>query len=209
MFDELKKQFLERLEREKQLGYVDKPIIPLLDLINSFDNYFTLSSCSGRISLFVEGGKKYNSYPLFKSHYPVKAEELYEYYINYKGEKPLIFKFEPFIIHIQARTLYDGLKLLSIAQKLGLKYSALFNIKLSDQIYYDKYEVNNKKYGFERVILYIMGHDRIETIVYKNKHLVSEEYIKVLVEEANRKLLKNWALIESLYNEIKNLKENQ
>lgn len=35
-------------------GSVDEPIVELVDFINSLDNYFTTSSCSGRIVVLAD-----------------------------------------------------------------------------------------------------------------------------------------------------------
>jgi tRNA wybutosine-synthesizing protein 3 len=41
-------------------GTIDEPIIPLIKLINSHSDMVTTSSCSGRVSVFLEGVKVKN-----------------------------------------------------------------------------------------------------------------------------------------------------
>jgi tRNA(Phe) wybutosine-synthesizing methylase Tyw3 len=48
MWSEYRKEKIEGYERAKKRG-VDWDIIPILDKINEKENYFTISSCSGRI----------------------------------------------------------------------------------------------------------------------------------------------------------------
>ncbi len=50
-FDEQKDKAMEGLRKALKEGKVDEDIIPLLEKINSLENYFTTSSCSGRISV--------------------------------------------------------------------------------------------------------------------------------------------------------------
>ncbi|RLF92142.1 hypothetical protein DRN82_00495, partial [Thermococci archaeon] len=50
-FERAKKEALMSLEIALRRGEVDEDIIPLLEKINSMENYFTTSSCSGRISV--------------------------------------------------------------------------------------------------------------------------------------------------------------
>lgn len=53
-FDDEKKQYMEKLSADNdpdrsRAGKADAPIIPLLDMINSKKDFFTTSSCAGRI----------------------------------------------------------------------------------------------------------------------------------------------------------------
>ncbi|KAL8716164.1 MAG: hypothetical protein Q9220_000069 [cf. Caloplaca sp. 1 TL-2023] len=42
-------------------GTLDEPIVPLLDRLNALEGVVTTSSCSGRVSVFVEGGGDYDA----------------------------------------------------------------------------------------------------------------------------------------------------
>ena len=202
---ERRKYFLERLERENKEGRVDKEILPLLNLINSIPDFFTLSSCAGRIVLFAEGSKKYEGEWIFKTHSFANPEEAYQKYISYKGDKPLFLKAEPFIIHIEARTLEKALELLNIALSIGLKRSGIFEIKLSD--YSDSKEIYIKESGeehkFERIVLEILDTPKLEVPVYINgKHLVGKEEFIELVNVANERLKKTRERMKELYKKI-------
>ena len=129
-------------------GSVDLPIRHLVDLINSHSRYCTLSSCSGRLSLFdpsgnshdndndqkngnftEESGKGRGNWVLV-SHYALAPEALVEAMAaNETTESslssPWTFRFEPMLLHIAAASLEDGRRLLTIALNLGFRESGL------------------------------------------------------------------------------------
>ena len=191
-FDKLKEYFIKKLKDAVYKKEVDEPILDLLDLINKLDNYFTTSSCAGRIVLMKipKSGKKNEAEFLFKSHYPVNPKEVWErlleIYNNY--EDSIWFKQEPFILHISARNLESAIKILEIAHKVGLKHSGIISIKP------------------ERIVIEIQSTERVETIVAKNGNLlVNENYFYILVKEANKKLEKTRRKMNKFYEEIKML----
>ena len=59
-WETLRNKFLRDLERELLSGKVDEEIVRLLEIINSSEDFFTTSSCSGRIVLIdvPENGDK-------------------------------------------------------------------------------------------------------------------------------------------------------
>jgi len=86
-FYKLKELYMKKLEEHIREGKVDKEILHILNLINSLDNYFTTSSCAGRIVLIKipEGLKKQENVFLFKSHQIVKFEDIWNIILeNYK-----------------------------------------------------------------------------------------------------------------------------
>ena len=58
VFDKQKEQSLKGIDHSKK-GSFDAPIHDLIVYINSHQDYFTTSSCSGRIHIFVEVNKQY------------------------------------------------------------------------------------------------------------------------------------------------------
>ena len=48
-----KAKVLEQVDLSRK-GSVDDAIVPMVKLLNSMDEYYTTSSCSGRISVFSE-----------------------------------------------------------------------------------------------------------------------------------------------------------
>ncbi len=202
---ERRQYFLQRLKEENSQGRVDKQILPLLELINSIPDYFTLSSCAGRIVLFAEGEKKYEGEWIFKTHDFANPEEVYNAYINYEGEKPLFLKAEPFIIHIEARTLEKAKELLDLAYSIGLKRSGIFEIRFSD--YSDSKEIfideKGEEHRFERIVLEILDTPKLEMPVYlEGKHLLGKEEFLKAVEVANQRLKKTRENMKKFYLKI-------
>eukprot|EP00536_Pseudo-nitzschia_multiseries_P001884 jgi/Psemu1/182233/e_gw1.24.102.1 len=136
-------------------GSVDAPIQHLVDLINSHSRFCTLSSCSGRLSLFDpngssnsnnnnnninnDGGSEANETNnnfteasgkgrgswVLVSHDRIDPEALSD------DENPAVphqawtFRFEPLLLHVAAASLADGRKLLTVALNLGFRESGL------------------------------------------------------------------------------------
>ena len=75
-FDNNKKTFLAKIDRSRK-GSIDQEIISLVKLINSKKNYYTTSSCSGRIVLIKKRSeKKQDAEWLFVSHKKVKPNQI-------------------------------------------------------------------------------------------------------------------------------------
>jgi len=179
---------MKKLEEHIKEGKVDKEILHILNLINSLDNYFTTSSCAGRIVLIKtpEDLKKQENVFLFKSHQIVKFEDIWNIILeNYKKYENIWFKQEPFIIHVVCKDLKSANELLKISSKVGLKHSGIISLKKN------------------KIVVEIIGNEKIETIVSKNgRILVNEEYLKELVNEANKKLLRSRVYMGRLYYEL-------
>ncbi|MBS3122071.1 hypothetical protein J4434_04265 [Candidatus Woesearchaeota archaeon] len=183
---------MKNIDKSKK-GSVDASIIPLLKLINSKKDYYTTSSCSGRIIVMSipPDGKKLNTKWLFVSHDTIKFEE---FKFNFPLQKELskkssigestYLRFEPFILHVAARDLDSALKLLKIAQAIGFKRCGIIAAN-------------------HRIILELMGVDRIDAPIAKDKKLiVSEDYLRFIIEEANNKLNRNKERIDLFYEKI-------
>ena len=54
LFHREKERVLQGKDDLSRKGSVDQPIIGLVDHINALDQYYTTSSCSGRIIVFTE-----------------------------------------------------------------------------------------------------------------------------------------------------------
>jgi len=76
VFDKQKVQSLKGIDHSKK-GSFDAPIHDLIVFINSQPNFFTTSSCSGRLHIFREGeNKKKGCKWLLSSHDPVPTENV-------------------------------------------------------------------------------------------------------------------------------------
>lgn len=151
-------------------GFYDKDIIDLINLVNSTKEYKTTSSCSGRITL-MRGSKKSESEWVFKNH----SETDYKEVLKFLGSEYLRFLYEPLILHIKCKSFESASRLFDLLQRNGFKKSYIFSIK------------NN--------IIEINDTGKMETLV-NNK--LPEEYIKDLVNEANKRLRKTKENIKKL-----------
>jgi len=184
-FVKQKKHALNKLNVSIRVGDVDKEIIPLLNAINSLQDYYTTSSCAGRIQLFNDLGSKIKNYSIACWHRKVNPKEVVKEVKAVSGI--LYFKCEPPILHIAARDSEAARRLLIAARESGFKHSGIQSIKP------------------ERVMVELVSTESIDApIMDKNKKLVSDNYIKHLTILANKKYAKAQMKIKKLE---KNLKE--
>ncbi|XP_061694270.1 tRNA wybutosine-synthesizing protein 3 homolog isoform X3 [Syngnathoides biaculeatus] len=126
-FSEFKKRRLNKIDLSKK-GNVDEDIVHLVDLLNTCEQYFTTSSCSGRITV-IDGApescvvQKRNLVLLFVSHKECKFDDVMSALVSSCGNA--VLKFEPFILHLQCRTLGDAQLMLSAAVQSGFRNSGL------------------------------------------------------------------------------------
>ncbi len=170
-WEEFKRFKIEKLERAKERGEVDKDIVELLDLINSFDCFVTTSSCSGRIVVLdvPEIGDKLRARFLGKWHREVKFKEILECLRDVKSDVWLIS--DPPIIHVACRDLRCAEELMRIANDSGFRRCGLISLK--------------------RSVVEITSFERLEApLAYKGRIIVDENYVKILTYFANEKLLR-------------------
>jgi len=81
-FEEQKASCLSQVDLSKK-GSIDDQIVDLVQYINAKDDYFTTSSCSGRISVFSElaDQKKKHCEWLYVTHSTATEEEVVSIYI--------------------------------------------------------------------------------------------------------------------------------
>ena len=176
------------LDKSKK-GDIDKLVIPLIDKLNSFDDYFTTSSCSGRIMIIKPSEVKKDVEWLFCSHEIVDAEELIRKIHDFadKNKDQLWFKIEGFILHIACRDMEAADKLLKLVKRIGLKRSGIVS-------------TSNK------IMVEIISSETLETPISKNNELLVEDnYLTFLIDEANAKLKRTHNRIKKLQDEIEKL----
>ncbi|WP_297519452.1 hypothetical protein [Thermococcus sp.] len=190
-FEEQKEKAMESLRKALADDRVDHDIIPLLEKINSLDNYFTTSSCSGRISVMEmpHFGDKLNSVWLGKWHREVTVEEVLGAIGKHKTGQ-LWFLVRSPILHVAARTMEDAVRLLNLSIGFGFKYS---NIK----------SVSHKK-----LLVEIRSTERMDVPLGENGELwVSEEYVGRIVDLANAQVRRFKGKLKRLEDEIENLEK--
>jgi len=178
-FENDKKVFLNKLDKSKKKS-IDKKIGKLVNLINSSPNYYTTSSCSGRVVLLEQKSyKKQETEWLFVSHNLVDFNQIKKNLKKLPKEE-VWFKQEPLIIHVCCKKIEDAKIFLGIVRQL-FKRTGIISIG-------------------KKITIEVIGNEHLDTIIAKNKKLlVTEDYLNVLVEEANKKLEKNFKNIEMFY----------
>lgn len=168
-FEEAKRKQFAREDKSSE-GKIDYAILNLCGKINNSKDYYTTSSCSGRIVLIKEMKEKAKNVFLFKSHGKISFLQLKAGLkkINYKNL--VYFKQEPCILHVACNNLQSAWKLLQKARFAGWKRSGMIA-------------------EGKRVVLELMSTEKIEMpIADKGKILVNDDYLKRIVKEANKKL---------------------
>ena len=189
-FEKEKKEFLGKKDKSKK-GSIDIKIKRLVDKINSLPDFYTTSSCSGRILLLTipRSNKKNEVEYLFCSHKKIKYNEIKKILKSKKELKNDVwFTVQPVIIHVACNDIKNTKKILNIARDIGFRRSGIISI------------------GKNKVIMEIISTERIDAIVGKNrKLLIGEDYFKVLIKEGNKKLEKTWEKIDKLHNNLNNI----
>jgi tRNA wybutosine-synthesizing protein 3 len=176
-----KKDRIKDLEEKACDGEVDTEIKPLLDIINSNPDYFTTSSCAGRIVLLQlpQIGDKENAEFLGKWHRNVEVEEVMDAFTKAKEELSVFLLAQSPIIHVRCRTLNSAIALRNIAVESGLKYSTLKSLTM------------NSKSEPVKIVVEILSSENIHVPIAKGKDLYPDEaYLKFIVENANSALLR-------------------
>ncbi len=165
------------------IGEWDKKIIPLCEKINSLENYYTNSSCSGRIILMVDQEKKGEGLFKFITHEKIKIGELkkeIKKILESKEKINIKLKTEPPIIHITCFDFKDAKELAILSNLSGFKKTGLIS--------FDR-----------KIILEISSGEKIELpIIKEGKLLIEEEFLKIILENSNRKLESSWKKIKKL-----------
>ncbi|CAI4063083.1 hypothetical protein SUVZ_07G1960 [Saccharomyces uvarum] len=199
-------------------GSIDVLCLPIIDLINTSNDMVTTSSCSGRVSVFLEGTKSYHGEVkiggkgqggkwLYVTHDCEKVvgwlDELMsknEYAFETCGNhipseqitgttRYILYKYEPFILHVKCRDFQIASKLYNVAMSCGFRESGIgsnnlvairINIKLDVPIGYLD--------------------ESSETL----KLFVSPEYVSILDSLSLSKFDENARKMQTLYDKIDN-----
>lgn len=190
VFEQEKLDVLKKLKEcdKSKIGKVDSEIKDLIDFFNKTKDFYTTSSCSGRILLIElsEDNRKDKANWLLAEHEEVSFNDLIKSLKKYKSKKELWFKQEPLILHVCARTLEKAEKLMSLSIQSGFKKASI--IALS-----------------RRIIVEIRGTDYISALIGKNgKILVNDKYLKEILSIANEKLGNNLERKDFLFKSLRN-----
>jgi len=185
-FQENKKTALKKLEKAKKDNLVDEGITPIIDIINEFDDYFTSSSCFGRIVLLqlpVIGDKK-NAEFIGKWHRQINADEVLSA-VEKAETGQLWLLAQSSIIHIVAKTNTAADKILKIAYSCGFKHSGFKSIE-------------------NKIVVEICSTERLDAPVgMDGKLFCDQQYLDLLVDISNEIIKKSNAKLEKFEQELR------
>jgi tRNA wybutosine-synthesizing protein 3 len=181
-FARAKKGRLSRKDKSS-IGSWDKPIAKLCEDINKSDDYYTLSSCSGRIILIKETLDKEPGLFVFRSHDKISFNDLKKEIEKaaLKVDKGMIYlKQEPCVLAVSCRNLDCEQELLNKAREVGWKKSGITTTS-------------------GKFVVELFSTERMDLPVIKDgKILINDDCLKIIVDEANAKLERTWKKIEKL-----------
>lgn len=186
-FSQWKRQSLNKVDLSKK-GAVDGDIEHVVSLLNSCEEFFTTSSCSGR-TILIDGAaesthvQKQDCVWLFVSHQKCKPDELMSALSRSRGDA--VMKFEPFVLHVQCRRLHDAQLVHSVAINSGFRNSGLTVSKTG------------------KIITAVRSTHGLEVpLSHEGKILVEDEYIHFLTQVANQKMEENLRRIHRFYQNL-------
>ena len=186
MFDPFQKEksdFLSKNDKSKK-GSIDEDAVKIVNEINSKDDYYTTSSCAGRIVLLeMKSPRKYECSWIFKKHDKATFDEIFYSLQNKKFRFPIWFKQQPLILHVACRNLESAKKFLEIARKIFHRAGII--------------AITERK-----ITLEIIGSENLETIVKDKNFAVDEKYLEELIKYANRNFAENKKRINDFLKEI-------
>jgi len=181
IFEAEKRRALERLHKEG----ADDDIAGLIELLNGFDDYFTTSSCSGRVILISipEIGAKEEAEFIAKWHREVSKDEVLKAMGTWKDvDGELWLMSQSPILHVSCASIEKAKQLLSLAIASGFKYSGIKSITM------------------KRVMVEIMSTERMDVPVGKGGVIFcSEPYLDFIVSKANFTLERGRSKLNRLY----------
>ncbi len=171
-FDQRKKAALRKMagdDRSKK-GSVDAEIKDLVEAINSHNDFYTTSSCAGRVVLLgVAPSKKKNEAQwLYITHGKPSAAAMWSRLSDLEDGNVWLKQESP-ILHISARNLDAAQRMMGWARESGLKHSGIMSIK-------------------PRIMLEIMSSERVEIPVFQDRLLVSKKFFFQAVGICSTKL---------------------
>ncbi|BBG24043.1 tRNA(Phe) 7-((3-amino-3-carboxypropyl)-4-demethylwyosine(37)-N(4))-methyltransferase [Sulfuracidifex tepidarius] len=122
----LRQKAWERIFRDKEIGYLDPDIFPLLEAFRKRENAFTQSSCSGRITIIdsVFPWSRKHSSVIYKNHLGTTVDEFKEILAQNQAWRLWLVVQGP-IVHVYTRDENEAWEILRIARSVGYKHSAI------------------------------------------------------------------------------------
>lgn len=169
-FDNEKKTYLSKEDKSKK-GDIDLKVITLLETVNAQPDYYTTSSCSGRVYLWKGTGKKSETQWLKVSHDLIDQD-----FFRTEDTGLVWLRLEGVIAHIACRNLEAANRLLDKARTFYKKSCIL--------------SASNK------IIVEIRGSEFMEMPLYQDGKLLFSGEWSWLQKLINSKLEKMWSDLE-------------
>jgi len=166
-FSNDKKTFLSKLDKSKK-GSIDEKIIPLINLINSNENYYTTSSCSGRVYLWRGTGKKNETEWLKVSHELITEE----FFTIPRTNDVVWLRVEPLILHVCCIDLKQANFFLELVKTVYKKSSLL--------------SFQNK------IVVEVRGSEFVEMPFYQEGKILFNKDLAWMINLINEKLTLMW-----------------
>ncbi len=177
-FNQRKNDVLSKQDKSSKQSW-DKRIVDLCEGINSSPDYYTTSSCSGRIVLIKNTRKKEENLFVGVWHDLVSFGNLKKVLDNCSGIS-VKFKQEPVILHVACRDLGAAQRIHDFGKLAGWKRSGIVA-------------------SGKRFVVELNSTEKLEFPIVKNgKLLVSDEFLEEVLKEANENLEKGWEKIRRL-----------
>ncbi|KAM6457010.1 tRNA wybutosine-synthesizing protein 3 homolog isoform 3-T3 [Liasis olivaceus] len=193
-FKHWKEQRLSRADASRK-GSVDEPIEGIVRLLNGRETFCTTSSCSGRVVVLEQppaahSAAKQSCTWLMVTHQLCTTKDVLT--ALQKAAADAIFKFEPFVLHVQCQDLQDAQLLHTVAIEAGFRNSGI--------------TVSRKG----KIMMAVRSTHCLEVpLTQKGRLMVSEEYVDFVVQVANRKMEENGKRIDRFYSSLKFALENR
>ncbi|KAI3404858.1 hypothetical protein KGF56_002375 [Candida oxycetoniae] len=185
-------------------GTIDEHCLPIINLINAHPDMVTTSSCSGRVSVYLEGtqdkivSKGNHGKWLFVTHDPSEMLDWYKT-LNFTFEpnfpssaynaRGIIYKFEALILHVKCRDFATAKQLYTVAMGCGFRESGIggnFNVAIRISIKLDipiGYQYEEGKYVC----------------------FVSQEYLEYITKLSIDRFDENFKKLQQLYSAIEKM----
>ncbi|NP_001264564.1 tRNA wybutosine-synthesizing protein 3 homolog [Gallus gallus] len=191
-FGRWKAQRLARADCSRR-GALDERAAGVVRLLNGRAPFCTTSSCSGRLVLAEGGAAESAGVPaaipkkrcrwLLVAHEPCGRADVMAALEKATGD--VVFKFEPFVLHVLCQELQDAQLLHSVAIESGFKNSGITVGR-----------------GGKIMMAVRSAHCLEVPLSHMGKLMVSEEYIEFLVHVANQKMEENARRIDRFYKHL-------
>jgi len=229
-FQQRKQEVLNKKDKSS-IGFWDEKISKLCEKINSFEEYYTTSSCSGRIIVMIDSDKKCPGLFKFVSHDLISFDELWGKISSLSLEidcseseqvqdsslgkivKKKNLTNEDLVINSECLRKNLTKSILEQGQDLKFKQEPpILHIACKDLESAEKLLNLGRKAGWKKSGILSLGKNIIVELncswklefplVKEGKLLVGEEFLKEVLRKANRNLEKGWGKIEKLGEEL-------